>query len=248
MAAELVKINRLPNPNKTLILDFLENYRFKKKQLSIARKSRLASQLHFFSTLFEKPLKPFQESETNELVKLIERYENKHKVYSLHTWREMVKNIKIWIKWTNPDRYPTILLNCKDAITVQNPYSDPKRKAKLDEFLITDETFSKLLNAGNTQHKALLAVGFGCGPRSGELLGLRRKNLEFNSDGTVAASFLESKTFPRENVLLTPDLAYYVREWYEKSPANNPMTFSFVPPMDPQNQSATNYSTSPSND
>ena len=56
MNAELRKISLLPEPNKTLILDFLHNYRYKKKSLSLARRCRLASQFHFFAKLSGKPL------------------------------------------------------------------------------------------------------------------------------------------------------------------------------------------------
>lgn len=212
MEAELRKISLLPEPNKSLILDFLHNYRYKKKSLSLARRCRLASQFYFFAKLSGKPLNPFREQDARSLVGLIERYENSRKPYSLHTWKEIVKNVKIWVKWVNPEDYPNVLLKCKDVLTVQNPYSDPKRKASLEDFLITDETFLKLLNVAKDQQKAILAIGFGCGSRTGELLGLRRKDLKFNPDGTISLSFLESKTFPRENILLSPDLSCYVRE------------------------------------
>ncbi len=227
MESELRKIAGLPEPNKSLITDFLQNYRYKKKALSLARRSRLASQFCFFAKLFNKPLNPFREKDARDLVFLIERYENSRKQYSLHTWKEIAKNVKIWVKWVNPEDYPTILLKCKDFLTVQNPYSDPKRKASLEEFLITDETFLKLLTVAKDQQKAILAIGFGCGARTGELLGLRRKDLKFNPDETSSLSFLESKTFPRENVLLSPDFSYYVREWYEKSPIKNQNDFLF---------------------
>ncbi len=134
MAAEFVKINALPEPNKSLILDFLQNYRYKKKLSSLARKTRVASQFHFFSKLLNRPMKPFGIQDVKDLVFAIERHESQRKPYSLHTWKELMKNVKIWTKWTNPDDYPTILLKCKDVLTVQNPYSDPKRKAHLFEF------------------------------------------------------------------------------------------------------------------
>lgn len=227
MAAEFVKINALPEPNKSLILDFLQNYRYKKKLSSLARKTRVASQFHFFSMLLNRPMKPFGVQDVKDLVLAIEHHEGQRKPYSLHTWKEMMKNVKIWTKWINPDDYPTILLKCKDCLTVQNPYSDPKRKARLEDFLITEETFLKLLHVANDQYKAMLAIGFGCGARTGELLGLRRKDLKFNSDGTVSLSFLESKTFPRENILLAPDLGFHVRTWYEKSPVKERDDFFF---------------------
>jgi hypothetical protein len=57
MEAELRKISLLSEPNKSLILDFLRNYRYKKKSLSLARRCRLASQFHFFAKLFNKKAK-----------------------------------------------------------------------------------------------------------------------------------------------------------------------------------------------
>ncbi len=227
MQSELTKISGLPKGQRELILDFLENYRHKKKMLSLGRKSRLASQYHLFTKLLNKPLKPFRETEVKELIKAIQRYENTHKPYAMHTWKEMVKNIKIWVKWVNPDDYEVVRSKCRDEFSVQDPYSDPKRKAKIEEFLITEQTFMKLLAAGNEQHKAILCIGFGCGSRSGELLGLRRKDLKFQPDGTAAVSFYESKTYPRENVLLRPDLAHYVRAWYDQSPLKDSDDFLF---------------------
>ncbi|MFH0714450.1 MAG: hypothetical protein V1847_01875, partial [Candidatus Diapherotrites archaeon] len=138
---EQARIETLPEPNRTLILDFLHAYRFKKKALSTIRKNRLAGQLYFFATLSTHPLKPFKDLEAKELVQTIERFDGQRpKPYSLFTWKEMTKNIKIWIKWSNPEDYPSIIHKCQDCLTVQNPYTDPKRKARLDEFLITEET------------------------------------------------------------------------------------------------------------
>ena len=94
LSAEYRKINLLPEPNKSLIMDFLTNYRYKKKLPGLSRKCRTANQLCFFSKLLNRPLQPFIESDVKELVKLIENYENHRKPYTLHTWKEIIKNVK----------------------------------------------------------------------------------------------------------------------------------------------------------
>jgi len=208
-------IEALSEPNKSLIKDFVDNYRHKKKPLGLKRKLFLAR----FLLKLQKhcQLKPFSEKQISESIKAMQGKETANsKAFSLQTWREYTKNLKIWTKWTNPKNYFTILQASKDDLSVQDPYdkeANAKRKQRLDEFLVTEENFAKLLQVGNVMQKALLAVGYGCGCRAGEALGLRWKDVKFNSDKTAELDFIESKTFARHGVLLEPSLAFYLAQY-----------------------------------
>jgi len=197
--------------NGKLIKQFVLEYRYKKMPLSTHRKLSLISRLKFISSLLNKPMNTLSSKDVKNLVKAIQEKENKQgKEYSLHTWDSVLKDLKVFLKWNQPKNYKEIIDSCKEELTVMNPYSLDKKKFTESD-LISEETFLKLLKAGNKQQKAILCLLFGCGLRSSELLGLNKSNIKVNEDKTVSVAVF-GKTGGRK-ILLKPDLAFHVIEW-----------------------------------
>lgn len=214
---EKKKVKKLKYGNNKLLLNFIERYNYKKKALGTMRKTVLLRKLRECATMLNKPMKPFDEKEIKKIVKKIQDREIKRgKPYEPSYWKEYIKDIKIWCKWVNPKKYFEILLECKEELTVQNPYSDPKKKIK-EEDIMPDKIFIQLLNAADTQIKAALAILFGAGVRASELLALDRDSLKFLPDSSIIINLPAGKTGTRQ-LKLRKDLAYYVREWYNASP------------------------------
>ncbi|MBS3061493.1 MAG: site-specific integrase [Candidatus Diapherotrites archaeon] len=232
--SETTKINQLSKPNQETINDFLTNYTHERKAPGLCRKYFLARALRQFAeALGDQPLTPLGTDKIRQIIKHFEQKERKEgREPNLQTWKGRIKDLRILIKWCNPKEYPNMLLELKDEMKTGNPYgpeANKKRKLRIENFLITEERFLKLLNAGNTQEKALVAVGYGMGPRAGEVLGLRRRDVLFNPENKSASiDFIESKTTPRRGILLEPTLAGFLAVWFEESPKKDPNDFVFL--------------------
>jgi integrase len=213
---ELDKIKQLKHGNDKILLSFLDKYTFKKKTLSISRKSRFLYSMHEFAQILDKPLTDFKGKEIIQVMDALVKKQNKRgRDFSPHTWKEYRKDLLVWIKFVNPPEVWFREINdpkTKKALEITNPYTDKDYNKKIKKNLLTDEEVLSLLQAGNTQEKAIIAVLAFTGIRPLELVTLKPSSVKFCEDGSAMITLEESKTFTRE-IKLRADLAVYLKDW-----------------------------------
>jgi integrase len=101
-----------------------------------------------------------------------------------------------------------------------------KKNGKKPEDLIMPDEFQKMVdNASSTRDKALISLLYDSGCRIGEILGMRKKDAEFDEHGmTIAVS---GKTgYRKVYVIGTSNM--FLKLWLQNHPSQNPETFMFT--------------------
>lgn len=92
--------------------------------------------------------------------------------------------------------------------------------SKLPEDILTkDEVLEIIDHAGSVRDKALFGLLYESGCRAGEILSMKVKNIEFLSNGGVAATFPRGKTGARRVLIF--NFASYLRQWIDAHPLKN---------------------------
>ena len=205
--------DKISNKNRKLIFDFCSHCR-----LQGLSNLRILFYLNRFWNIARYAQKNFDKMDKRNIEELVTRIQNND--YSPRTVADYLTAIKTFWKWLEgkDETYP-------EKVTWIKPKHN-NRKAKLPEELLTKDDIDKLVNAAtNVRDKALISMLYDSGCRIGELLTLKIKHVEFDSNGAVM--IVDGKTGQRRVRIIhsTPRLM----NWLEHHPArSNPETFLFV--------------------
>ncbi|SFM49553.1 site-specific integrase [Methanolobus profundi] len=106
-------------------------------------------------------------------------------------------------------------LGCNDEANVIK-CKNLKGKKIPEDIITKDEVLEIVDHAGSLRDKALLGVLYETGCRSGEILSLKIKNVDFLHNGGCAVTFPQGKTGPRRVIIF--NFTPYLRQWIDAHP------------------------------
>ncbi|MFH1224693.1 MAG: hypothetical protein V1676_02725 [Candidatus Diapherotrites archaeon] len=210
------KVKCLKHGNAERLLRWEDEYRFKGRPVSLARKVKFLWIMCNVSEIIDAPLEPFAEAQIEKVMRAITKRD-----YGTHTLCEFSKDVSVWVRWISPKNSHDILKESEKWLKIENPYNDSRRSLKIKQQLITPDMFLKLLNAAEGDERTIAVLFYGCGFRPGEVGSIRRSGVTFNADGSCDLDTL-GKTGYRGPVRLRSDLAGYVRQTYENAKLKAP--------------------------
>lgn len=159
--------------------------------------------------------KNFDKMDKRDIEALVKRIQNND--YSPRTVADYLIAIKTFWKWLEGkgETYP-------EKVAWVKPKHN-NRKVRLPEELLTKDDIGKLVDSAcNVRDKALISVLYDSGCRIGELLTLKIKHVEFDSEGAVM--IVDGKTGRRRVRIIhsTPRLL----NWLEHHPARKTYQYS----------------------
>ena len=205
--------NKVSKRNRQLIFEFCKHCK-----LQGLSNLRILFYLNRFWNIARHAQKNFDKMDKRDIQELVTRIQDNG--YSPRTVADYLTAIKTFWKWLEgkDEIYP-------DKVSWIKPKHN-NRKVKLPEELLTKDDIDKLVNAAtNVRDKAFISMIYDSGCRIGELLTLKIKHVEFDSNGAVM--IVDGKTGQRRVRIIhcTPRLL----NWLDHHPAReNPESFLFV--------------------
>jgi integrase/recombinase XerD len=89
---------------------------------------------------------------------------------------------------------------------------------KIPQVMSPDETRRLLAVAGNLKIRTLLSLGYGCGLRAGEVVGLKVKHVD-SAQKIIRVE--QSKGRKDRNVMLSPETLDLLRQWWKARPTRS---------------------------
>lgn len=213
----------VPEPNRTLLLDFYHN--LVTEDISVGRRSVLLGNMYRVSTWIKH--KPFTNMTRSEVIDLVEFIKNRQfsrnnlrlpkKPYAAQTvesYKIAIKKFWRWLK--NPDLSPDILKEMPFPPEVSWIRRKKGKNTLLPKDILTPEEINKMASlTSNLRDRAFILCLFGSGCRIGEFLCLKRSDIEF--DKYSAHILVNGKTGPRR-VRLTPAGSVALANWLDIHP------------------------------
>jgi integrase len=205
---KLEKIKGL-NVNEKSKEIFFEFYEYKRtERLSYHRLSRIVDFFYHVLSKFNINFSSMTQKEANTVWNSI--WENNE----WKTWTK-ITYAKIWkafVRWLNE--------NFSLKIETKNWRVLKAKNEVLPESLISQEEFQKMFNqASDLQTKVILSILYEGGLRSGELLNLKKKDIEFLNNG-IAKAHVRGKT--GERVVFFVFSSGLLKEFLHSHPLNDP--------------------------
>lgn len=220
--------DEIPNPNRNLILDFVEQS--DAEGLSKSRTLEYLRAIYRMTLILDKPFKKATRQDLVKLINVIKNIDTKCRGYAGKEPRIVKEKysenyivahkiaLKKFYKWLNGDEeYPQVIkwLKC---------VRPPGRVRKED--ILSEEEIQKIINAcDNLRDRCFIHVTAETGGRAGEIRILKRKDVEFTNEGAIITLITEKKRGKdrREKryvpvVYGVPALIEYMNSMDDKSP------------------------------
>lgn len=221
-------IEDIPNPNKQLILDFAEQC--DAEPLSDARTLEYLRCIYNLTLILNKPFREAKKQDIVRVVNVIKNKSTKYRGYSAGKPRLINEgysestilgykiSLKKFYKWLNGDEeYP-------DCVKWMKCTKPPGKVQKED--ILTEEEITRIINSARTlRDRCFIHLTVETGARAGEIRLLRRKDIEFVTEGALITLVTEKGRGSRKKekrqvpvVYCVPSLIEYMNNMKDKGP------------------------------